>query len=269
MKSRHVPMSFEEFELLPVEPGWKSEYRDGKAHVTPSEHVAFARVTVSPAPVNSPLPMNGVTPEDQGVLLTCFATAFQDTIEYCDSDPAHTSDSGRKLMREYFGGKRGSALQASKMAWFHPRQGGDRQVAGAALIVGHKDNSALLDLLFVHPDYRGQGLASALVQGAINHLAHLGKDPLFSRYHLGNLPSRTWHQRFGFVEEPDLILARLYLATAQHNYLRARQLGNLPDFEANSLLKQCEYWNDQVQSLEESLVNGKMEEAFALWRHQD
>ena len=268
MKSRHVPMSFEECELQPVEPGWKSEYRNGKAHITPSEHVAFARITVAPAPVNSPLPMNGVTPEDQGALQTCFTTAFQDTIEYCDWDPARTAESGRRLIREHFEGKRGSALEASKMAWFHPSQGGDRQVAGAALIVEHKDNSALLDLLFIHSDYRKQGLASALVQGAINHLAHLDKAPLFSRYHLGNIPSRTWHQRFGFVEEPDLILARLYLATAQHNYLRARQLGNLPNSDANALLKQCRYWTSQVQSLEESLVGGKMEEAFALWRHQ-
>jgi GNAT superfamily N-acetyltransferase len=39
-------MSFEEFRLLPRDPGWKYEYFDGMAHITPRPRLATVRVAV-------------------------------------------------------------------------------------------------------------------------------------------------------------------------------------------------------------------------------
>ena len=126
----------------------------------------------------------------------------------------------------------------------------------------------MLDLLFVIPSYRKRGLATALVQAAITDLHSIGKTILVTRYHLGNASSRAWHARFGFVEEPDLILARLYLASTQQEYLRGRRLGELNETEQHRLLAKCEQLREQVESLETAGRKDGMEGAFASWRHQ-
>jgi hypothetical protein len=43
MRSQHLPMTSEEFKLMPRKLGWKSEYWDGRAHITPGYRI----VTVS------------------------------------------------------------------------------------------------------------------------------------------------------------------------------------------------------------------------------
>lgn len=268
MRSRHISMSREDFDMLPLELGWKTEYSNGKAHFTPSDHVAYAYVPVAPRPLSSPLPIRSVNIEDIDTLTACFADSFHDTIEYCDCDFAKTRQSGKRLLRGFFNHKRGRPSAASKLALI-PNAGESRaSIAGAALILEHREDSAMLDLLFVHPKYRKQGIATALTQAALNQLHRLGRSPLFTRYHLGNAPSRAWHARFGFAEEHDLILARLYFAAAQQEYLRAQRERHLTKTEEQRLLERCEGCRDRVAELETAAVTEGMEGAFAAWRHQ-
>lgn len=261
-------MTREEFDLLPIELGWKCEYSGGKAHFTPTDHIAYANIAVEPRSYCSPIPMRPVTIEDQDSLIECFTNAFHDTIEYCDFDRRRTADSARRLLRDFFNGKRGKPLQASRLALVPVDGSAAPIVAGGALVLEHKGDSAMLDLLFVIPSYRKRGLATALVQAAITDLHSIGKTNLVTRYHLGNAASRAWHARFGFVEEPDLILARLYLASTQQEYLRGRQLGELSEIEQHRLLAKCEQLQEQVENLETAGRKDGMEGAFAAWRHQ-
>lgn len=261
-------MSREEFDMLPIELGWKCDYSGGKAHFTPTDHIAYATVRVEPRSYCSPIPMRPVSVEDQNSLVQCFADAFHDTIEYCDCDRRKTENSGRKLLRDFFMEKRGKPLRASRLALVPSDRPDAPIVAGGALILEHKGDSAMLDLLFVHPSYRRQGLATALVQTSINDLHRIGKTFLVTRYHLGNSSSRAWHAHFGFVEEPDLILTRLYLASAQQEYLRGRQRGELNEREQHRLLARCEQLRNQIELLETAARKEGMEGAFAAWRHQ-
>jgi hypothetical protein len=73
---------------------------------------------------------------------------------------------------------------------------------------------------------------------------------LISRYHVGNEPSRDWHRRFGFVEEPDLMLDRLYSAVARHELWRREKMGNLTPSEHEALLSERARWQSQVDELE-------------------
>lgn len=48
MKSKHIPMSVEEFHLMEHPFGWKTEYFSGKAHLTPREHHVRTQLTLIP-----------------------------------------------------------------------------------------------------------------------------------------------------------------------------------------------------------------------------
>jgi hypothetical protein len=81
MKSRHVAMSWEEFELLPAHPGWKREYWDGKAHVSPRHRSALASVEVNPRPVRSTFPIRSLTSAESPGLVSAYIDAFAGTAE--------------------------------------------------------------------------------------------------------------------------------------------------------------------------------------------
>lgn len=55
MRSRHIAMSFAEFRLLPRDSGWKYEYFDDEAHISPRQRLATVRVEVASRPLETPL----------------------------------------------------------------------------------------------------------------------------------------------------------------------------------------------------------------------
>jgi GNAT superfamily N-acetyltransferase len=122
-------------------------------------------------------------------------------------------------------------------------------VTGAAMVTS-TDNGPLLYLLFVAPQCQRRGLATALVSAAINELHELGEKTLTSRYHIGNEQSLNWHQRFGFIEEPDLRRARLYMQQARVELWRREQIGPLPPEEREKLTAAVTRWESEVENLE-------------------
>jgi hypothetical protein len=46
MKSKHIPMSVEEFRLMEHPFGWKAEYFSGEGHLTPREHLVRNQLIV-------------------------------------------------------------------------------------------------------------------------------------------------------------------------------------------------------------------------------
>jgi len=245
-------MTFEEYELLPREPGWKCEYWDGHAHLSPRHQSALATIEVKPRPVDPSCLLRPVSPDDEAQFLPIYFAAFGDTIEYCDYQPKKIKALAREALRGFFTGARGQPLTASRLAVASPSAGeaGEERVVGAALIVAKDDGAPMLDLLFVSPDCQRRGLATALVSASINELHQRGEPRLLTRYHVGNEQSRAWHRKFGFVEEPDLMLARLYLAVARHELRRREKMGDLTPSEREALLSERERWRAQVDELE-------------------
>jgi RimJ/RimL family protein N-acetyltransferase len=107
-----------------------------------------------------------------------------------------------------------------------------------------------LDILFVIPEWQRQGVATALTSATINELYNVGVKTLKSRYFLGNNESRAWHQKFGFVEEPDLFLARLYYHQAKHELWQREKIGNLTEIKREALLSKIDQWQTRVDDLE-------------------
>ena len=205
MRSRHTGMSLAEFRLLPRDPGWKYEYFDEMAHVTPRARLATVRVGVgvgSPA-LEPPLPLRSVVASDREQLVAAYVAAFADSAEYCDVSPEGILRSAHENIRDFYAGDRGEALRASCVAVDEAAQDPVEVVAGAALVTRAKDGCPLLDMLFVRPRWQRRGLADALVSWSLRELLAHGEATLRSRYLLANEPSRAWHQHFGFTVEPD------------------------------------------------------------------
>jgi GNAT superfamily N-acetyltransferase len=203
MRSRHTIMSLAEFRLLPRDPGWKYEYFDEMAYVSPRWRVATVRVGVDSRPLESPLPSRRVMASDREGLAAAYVAAFADSVEYCDVPLDGIASSARKNIRDFHAGDRGEALPASCVAVDEAAEDPVEVVAGAALLTRPKDGCPLLDMLFVRPRWQRRGLADALVSWSLRELLAQGEATLRSRYLLANEPTRAWHQHFGFTVEPD------------------------------------------------------------------
>ena len=64
IRSQRLPMRFEDWELLPYQPGWKYEYWGGCAHITPNHQTAVTVATVTPRPVTAPCVIRPARPDD-------------------------------------------------------------------------------------------------------------------------------------------------------------------------------------------------------------
>ena len=107
MRSRHTIMSLAEFRLLPRDPGWRYEYFDEMAHVTPRARFATVRVGVGSRPLEPPLPLRGVVASDREELRAAYVAAFADSVEFCDVPPEGISRSARENIRDFYAGDRG------------------------------------------------------------------------------------------------------------------------------------------------------------------
>jgi GNAT superfamily N-acetyltransferase len=248
IQSQHLPMSFEAWELLPYQPGWKYEYWDGHAHITPNHQTAVTTATVAPRPVNAPCAIRHVLPEDEVPLLAAYMEAFADNQAFCDYTDAQFLDAARRDLHESFTGHRAPLLAATRVAVATEAMG--EQLVGAALLSRDREYGPVLDLLFIKPQWQRRGLATALVASAMNALHQTGEGTLTSCYQLANPTSQTWHRAFGFVERPDLRYAQAYHRRARQELFRREKAEDLTAVERTALHTEVQSWRDQIEALE-------------------
>jgi GNAT superfamily N-acetyltransferase len=248
IQSQHLSISFEEWELLPYQPGWKYEYWDGHAHITPNHQTAVTTAAVTPRPVNAPCTLRHVLLADETSLLAVYMEAFADNQAFCDYTNAQFLDAARLDLRKSFTGQRAPLLTASRVA-VAPTATGE-QLVGAALLSRDREYGPVLDLLFIMPQWQRCGLATALVATAMNALHQAGESILTSCYQLANLASQAWHRTFGFVERPDLRYAQAYHRRARQELFRREKTGGLTAAERAALQAEVQYWRDQMEVLE-------------------
>jgi GNAT superfamily N-acetyltransferase len=210
MRSRHEEMSLEQFLLLPRKEGWKYEYYEGKAHVTPRHISVNGRLLLRPREVACPYPLVVPAASHAALLESAFFESFFETHEFCDWSAERTRSFAQSCISAHFAGDRGTPLPSSRVA-FAPEPGSGREVvAGAAMLTWDpEEQGPMLDLLFVAPPWQRMGVANALVGAAGNALLESGERFLSTKWALGNEPSADWHRRFGFIEVPDPYLDRL------------------------------------------------------------
>jgi RimJ/RimL family protein N-acetyltransferase len=249
MRSRVIPMTVDEYHLLPFEPGWKCEYWDGKAHYSPRHHALITTVAVAARDVNTDCLLRRPAESDIEPLASVYVAAFHETIEYFGYSQEQVAEAARRDLRNYFAGEQGHPTSASCLAIAPGSNPDEEPIAGAAMVT-LTGNGPLLYLLFVAPQWQRRGLATAMVSAAINELHDLGEKILTSRYHIGNEQSMAWHQRFGFVEKPDLRRANLYLQQAKVELWRRQKIGGLATEEREKLAAEVARWEAEVEELE-------------------
>lgn len=248
-RSRAVQMTVDEYRLLPFEPGWKCEYWNGKAHYSPHYHAVVTTVPVAPRGVNTDCLLRQPAEADIEPLTPVYVAAFGETIEYFCCSQEQIAEAARRDLKNYFAGKHGRPTSASCLA-IAPESNPDEETLAGAAMVTSTENGPLLYLLFVAPQWQRRGLAAAMVSAAVNELHDLGEKTLTSKYHIGNEQSLAWHQRFGFVEEPDLRRARLYLQQARVEIWRREKIGGLTVEEHAKLTADVGRWKAVVENLE-------------------
>src|SRR5262245_5381922 len=99
MNSQHITMTWEEFEQMPMKLGWKHEYWDGQAHISPRHQAVTVRISVKPRPVRSPCTIRPVAASGEPQLITTYVAAFSDTIDFCDWAPERIMAAAQDDMR--------------------------------------------------------------------------------------------------------------------------------------------------------------------------
>jgi hypothetical protein len=87
MRSQHITMTREAFELMPRKLGWKHEYWDGQAHISPRWQPVAVTCAVQPHSVHAECVIRPVTKSDEPQLVAAYVEAFSDSFDFCDWEP--------------------------------------------------------------------------------------------------------------------------------------------------------------------------------------
>src|SRR5215203_52442 len=149
-----IPMTIEEFELCEVPFGWKDEYCDGFAYITPREHGVLMKIPVEKRKTGFAAEIKPVSETSAQDLVELFYESFVDSIEYVNGIESDVKRNAAREIRNFFKGKRGVPQpDVCKIAVL------DSKVVGACLVskykFGYKD-----EIIFVHPKYQRKNIGS-------------------------------------------------------------------------------------------------------------
>jgi len=240
----HRRMSWAAFERISRQPGWKYEYIDGKAHITPAHTVVSFLLDLAPRECKGPPGIRSLIEADQDALLPPFLDAFHQTPEYAGYRARAFKKSALRYLRGFFGNVRG---QRSPLSVVIEKKG---QIIAAALIK-RGQRFPLLDSLFVCSRYRRDGLATSMVNRVVNSLLEQGEAKLVSYALLANDLSLAWHHHFGFQEVPDLWVASDRWHAYAHQLDVHQQANDLADRDLAELAERTAFWRAEVDRLRE------------------
>jgi N-acetylglutamate synthase-like GNAT family acetyltransferase len=246
MKSKEIEMSIEEFHLMEHPFGWKEEYWDGKAHLTPREHIVTTKLDITKRTNNNKNTNNfnlvPIAESYKAQMIEAFFETFKDSVEFCNWESEQIEKHAEKNINNYFEGKRGKPLSQSVMVLDSKN---NQKVLGLALFLYDKKEKIRLDLLLVRPEYQGKKMATEMVSKVVNYLDEQGITELFSDYHICNEGSRDWHHGFGFKDVYDQLYIRLKYSWYRHEIWRHQKLDLTNKIE--SLEEQMNWWYSQLE----------------------
>ena len=246
MKSQRIPMTWEEYEVMPWRLGWKHEYFDGTAFLTPRDQSVVTVVEVKPQTVTPiPFQLRPVVREDAQQLKELFFNVFHDSVEFCNQQAQQIRDSANQCIDNFMKNDADPFSSLSQVA-----VSSDGSLLGTALVIEDRHGHPYLRLLCVDEEVQRQGIGTSMVTRILNALASIKVAWLYSRYFLANEWSRKWHHHFGFHDQPDVFVTRLYYRHAQHELFRQEKLGQVSDVELLRLESIVHKWEDVLEKQE-------------------
>ncbi|MEM9905901.1 MAG: GNAT family N-acetyltransferase [Cyanobacteria bacterium P01_D01_bin.44] len=240
-------MTFAEYEVLERPFGWKVEYWDGQARLTPRSIGVTTRIALIPRALSQLFTawqdtLVSVDSAYTAQMIAGYFEVFADSVEFCDWPLEDIQQSADRDIKRYFSGERGDPLLASVIA-LEPNT---QKLAGLALFVLKPEQKPYLDLLYVRSPFQRQGMATAMVSWGMSRLIETEFHELFSTYHICNHQSRQWHHKFGFQDIYDPYYIRLRLGWLNNEIWRKEKLGELTGLAA--LLQEQSQWQSQIES---------------------
>jgi GNAT superfamily N-acetyltransferase len=248
-------LTVDEIARRPRPVAWKYELLGGVPRIEPKAatvpvRLALAPRVAPPAPPPAGVALRAVTAADAPALVPALAEAFMGNVDFWGRGRADVRAAAEEIVAAFVAGRRGPVHPASRLA------ATARAVVGGALVV-RPPKGPRVDLLFVRPRWQRRGLATALVAGSVAALRTAGEPVLRSRYRLANTPSVAWHARFGFVEEPDLLVASAREAWTHHELQRQAHLGPGDAARRAALEAEARRWARQQRALVARLAAGE------------
>lgn len=239
-------MSLDDFRRLPRQLGWRYEYIEGQVRISPGYQSVVALRPPGPLPrITAPCTLRAVEPGDAPALESAYCEAFAHSVDFFEAPPEEICRSaGTDIRQSLHGGKCDEPLPASRLALDRGR------VVGAALLLRTPSRLPYLNLLFVVPERRRAGLASALFVAAMTALAGTDRVPILSQYRLANAASRAWHHRLGFIDQIDQNLARAYMMQAAER-LEQLQACHAPRSEQLAARRERDDWLALIRKLDD------------------
>ena len=238
MKSQKISMSIEEYHLLPWKRGWKYEYFDDAAMISPRYWTETVQLKVQRQNTTA---YSVQTPNESLRLAIAegLHVAYFDSVEFCDYSEKHFAGAVETMTKNFF------EYAQHNHAWIITLFGEPKRVLAGGYVKPVADG-LMLESLFVRPEWQRAGLATVLLKHLCDQLVLEGLVSLESSYVIGNEASTAWHKKMGFEIIPDLTVARIDLHHALHEVERCQHLG-LP---MEALQEKYERLKKEVKRLE-------------------
>ncbi len=249
MKSFKIPMTIDEFYTAEFPFGWKDEYCNGFAYISPREHGVLMKMPVEKRQVETFVEIYPVSKTNDKELSKLFYASFADSVEFCDYTKTEIKERAKRNIEKFFDGERGiPALELSRIAVLPDEK---KSLIGACLISKYKYGFKN-EILFVRPKFQNKGIGTALVSGVLNDLSKQGEKKFWSEYHICNEQSAAWHKKFGFVEETDIMTAKFRRVFLRREVWRFEKLGKAQKVEElKPLLEKAEAEVEILEKVQE------------------
>lgn len=250
-------MTFDEFEVCEIPFGWKDEYYNGFAHITPRPHGVMMKIPVTKREIETNVEIEPISVAKTGELRKLFYDSFVDSVEYLNQTKRDVKAAAKEEIANFFEGKRGiPQLELCKIAVC------DLQKVGCCLVSKFKFGYKT-EIIFVHPNFQRRKIGSALVADVMNALEKLGENLLWSEHFICNELSANWHRKFGFVEETDIMTAKFRRNYYRHETYRNEHFGNEENLvKLKPLLENAEMEVERLEAIEEKDFSA----AWLSWR---
>lgn len=224
-------MSYDDFVTIEPLLGWKTEYWDGYARLTPrmmgvETRLDFESVSTSKDTSHTGLTFITPTPNYTQQIIDGYIASFINSVEFCGWPIDSIFEEAHRDISLYFEGKRGKPLSASAIA-LHP----DTQQVLALSLITEKQQSACLELLYVCPPHQRQGIGTDLINYSVRALCQQSYSRLTTRYHICNHHSRQFYHKLGFQDVFDRYYLTIYTAYLRNKIHRRESLGMLDEIE--------------------------------------
>ena len=142
--------------------------------------------------IEPPLPIRVAADDDLPALAELLVAAYAGTVDGL----GQTSAEALEELQHHTTGE-----LIGPMLWDCSFVALDGETLAATVIACEEKGVPLLPYIFAHPDWQGRGLASALIQYAMNALVDRGYAQVRLRVALANVRARRLYEHIGFVEE--------------------------------------------------------------------